>query len=104
MKKNRETWIDMLRGIGALLVLLGHLVPETSKLKFYIYSFHMPMFFFISGYLFKYKNNIKYLIKDKFKKLIIPYFVFNVISLVITVILGTRYSIKDIFFNVFRIF
>ena len=38
MKKNRETWIDMLRGIGALLVLLGHLVPETSKLKLYIYT------------------------------------------------------------------
>ena len=93
----------MLRGIGALLVLLGHLVPETSKLKLYIYSFHMPMFFFISGYLFKYNSNIKYLIKDKFKKLIIPYFVFNVISLVITVILGTRYSIKDIFFGLFYI-
>ena len=99
MKKDREIWIDMLRGMGALLVLLGHLVSGTSQLKFYIYSFHMPMFFFISGYLFKYKKNIKYLVKDKIKKLIVPYFIFSIISLVITVLLGTRYSIKEIVYG-----
>lgn len=45
----RIEWIDVLRGFTILLVLLGHNNPPFIK---YIYGFHMPLFFIISGYLY----------------------------------------------------
>lgn len=48
-KKERIVWIDQLRGIAFYFVILGHMnVPEM--LKSWIYSFHMPIFFFITGF------------------------------------------------------
>ena len=48
-KKERIVWIDQLRGIAFYFVILGHMnVPEM--LKSWIYSFHMPVFFFITGF------------------------------------------------------
>jgi len=44
-------WIDRLKAIGIVLVVLGHAVDGTL-LHEVIYSFHMPLFFFASGYLF----------------------------------------------------
>lgn len=73
----RESRIDVSRGIGILLVTLGHSLYINYYFKKWIYSFHMPLFFFISGYLFnfdKYKDNYKEFLKKRFKSLIIPYF------------------------------
>ena len=44
----RELWIDILRGIGILLVVLGHTNPPFKRI---IYSFHIPLFFILSGFL-----------------------------------------------------
>lgn len=47
----RLIWIDALKGLGAILVVLGH-NPELigqSYLHALIYSFHMPMFFAVTG-------------------------------------------------------
>lgn len=50
--EQRNEIIDVLKGIGIILMIMGHL-----KLPFHlitlIFIFHMPMFFMISGYLFK---------------------------------------------------
>lgn len=73
----RESKIDVAKGIGCLLVLLGHSLYINKHLKNWIYSFHMPLFFFISVYLFnfdKYKENYKLFLKKRFKSLIVPYF------------------------------
>jgi len=71
---NKIIWVDTFKGLGILAVVLGHIyIGEISRS---IYIFHMPLFFFLSGYLFKptleYK---KYLIK-KIVHLLIPYFFF----------------------------
>lgn len=95
MKNKRENWIDYLRGMGAIFVLLGHLVSYSSKLKFYLYSFHMPLFFFISGYLFKYEKNYLKLIKKNLKKLILPYLFFGVLTIIIVVLLGEKIYFID---------
>ena len=41
-EQSREAWIDVLKGIGILIVILGHTNPPIYK---YIYAFHMPLFF-----------------------------------------------------------
>ena len=80
MLSSRKKWLDVLKGIGALFVLFGHLIPYDSRLKAYIYSFHMPLFFFVSGYLFKYEKNISKFIYKKSKRLILPYIFYSILS------------------------
>ena len=48
----RDLRYDVMKGIGILLMMLGHIPVEGMVYK-WIYSFHMPMFFLISGYLTK---------------------------------------------------
>lgn len=77
-KKGREHWIDGLKTIGMFYIVLGHLAINTD-LKNYIYSFHVPLFFFVSGYLF---NSVKYnrfwdFFKNRFLRIMVPYFFFS---------------------------
>ena len=53
MNTKRLDWIDIAKGIGIILVVLGHtLVPQVRETGFagflwiFIYNFHMPLFFF----------------------------------------------------------
>jgi len=58
MKNKRIEWADTLKAIGIFFVVLGHNVLPAEMYK-YIFSFHVPLFFFISGYLFfpeKFRN------------------------------------------------
>ena len=80
LKSNRVEWMDVLRGIGMLLVILGH-VSEQEKLVEWIYAFHMPLFFFISGWLYR-KQPIKKCICRKTASIVVPYLSFGVILLV----------------------
>lgn len=76
MLEKRIRWIDISKGIGIILVLMGH-VSKIKIINNIIFSFHMPLFFMISGYL--YKNKEKF-VKNKFKKILIPYFLFSIVS------------------------
>lgn len=72
MIKKRIGWLDICKGIGIILVILGHVYSDAHPVKIWIYSFHMPLFFFVSGYLkgqFKKKTTFK----EKIIALIIPY-------------------------------
>lgn len=87
----RYNWIDSLKGFGVILVILGHL-PTFPELHKYIFSFHMPLFFFISGYLFnqkKYSQAGKF-ITSRVRSLLFPYFSLTVVSYLIFVL--TNYS------------
>lgn len=81
--KKRDLNIDALKGITIILVVLGHAIIRAdvysyipnSYLKHYvflfIYSFHMPLFIFLSGFI-TYGRSLK--LKDKFLRLIVPFF------------------------------
>lgn len=80
MANNRINWIDWAKCIAITMVVFGHIPQaEGSFLPFYICTFHIPLFFFISGYLTKTRQNTK----EEFKKckhsLIIPYILYNII-------------------------
>lgn len=75
--------LDILRGIAIFLVVFGH-ITHTAEIRNYIWSFHIPIFFFISGLLFtpsKYEN-FKFFLKYKIKSLVIPYIIFYLITLI----------------------
>ncbi len=67
-------WIDVLKGIGILLVVIGHIWGGTPTGMIYI--FHMPLFFFISGYLSKPTTEYKSYFIHKTKSLLVPYIVY----------------------------
>lgn len=57
-KNDRIAWIDIAKGITIILVIIGHVVPFDSATRNVIFSFHMPLFFILSGYTNKFSNNI----------------------------------------------
>ncbi len=88
---NRLRHVDIARGIAILLVVFGHnwLVclswQEKGKLWESLYSFHLPLFFFLSGVLFKPERGLNYLVIRKADSLLKPYFV--VLALITGVLL-----------------
>lgn len=82
--ENRINFIDYSKGIGILLVVLGHIYDGDNILANWIYSFYMPLFFIISGFLlnFEKETRVKKLFFKRFKTLIIPYIIFCIINIV----------------------
>lgn len=79
----RLTYIDIARGIAIICIVLGHLGNATiNKI---VFTFHVPIFFFITGYFTTDKLPIKNFIHNKFKTLIIPY----ICTCCIIIFLGT---------------
>lgn len=67
----RIPWIDIAKGYGTILVIYAHLGVGT--LWTWIYSFHLPLFFFLSGYVFSTKYDFKNFIARKCKSILVPY-------------------------------
>lgn len=78
MKDNRIQFIDIYRGIGIVFMIMGH-IYFGRVFNIYIHAFHMPMFFFVSGFFYKENIPINKFIKIKIKSLIIPYIIFSLI-------------------------
>lgn len=78
--KKRIEYLDIVRGICIIYMILGHVGLQLSWFDHYIHAFHMPIFFFISGFLFNKSETsiLNYIIK-MIKKLIIPYFIWSFI-------------------------
>lgn len=63
-QKKRIVWIDIAKGIGMVLVMLGHMqIPYSSPFNnevyiqnVFLYSFHVPLFMFLSGLCFSNKD------------------------------------------------
>lgn len=73
----RIEYIDIARGLGIMLVVMGHNDFSLVSPLFYkfIYSFHMPLFFFLSGIFFKPQISLLTLVQLRFKSLLKPYLV-----------------------------
>ncbi|WP_313235649.1 acyltransferase family protein [Sporosarcina ureae] len=82
MNKKRLTWVDVTKGFLMILVVIGHYPGQLDfPLVKYIYWFHMPAFFILSGLFFKpvvEKSLMKISIQKRFMQLIVPYLFFLV--------------------------
>ncbi len=74
IKQKRIKWIDIARGIAIIAVIVGHSLGKYFPGKFanFIFAFHMPIFFILSGYLYHYQSKRK-LLKKTFLNLLVPY-------------------------------
>lgn len=99
-------WVDSAKGIGVILVVVGHLLynsdlPLLNKL---IYSFHVPLFFILSGYVQKEISGVNYL-KRRARKLLVPFFLYTIIGLPIWGYLIIKHggTIVDVFTDAFYV-
>lgn len=87
--EKRLDYMDVVKGIGILLVVLGHNLQGIPALTSWIYSFHMPLFFIVTGYLEAHKQAhgvahkpIGSYIRRKAASLLWPYMTFSIVNLV----------------------
>lgn len=83
MRAGRLTHVDTMKAIGMVLVVVGHSPGLEPFIKHVIYSFHMPLFFFISGLLLtEAKLALPYsaYFSVLWKGLVLPYLFFFVVS------------------------
>lgn len=82
--ERRIEQFDLLKGIGIILVVIGH----CSISKYFhsiIYSFHMPLFFIVSGF-FYYKQKTSSLLFKTIRHLLLPYSFFVILNFLFSVI------------------
>lgn len=72
--KKRILWLDYAKAFAMFFVVIGH-VNSGNYLTNWIYSFHMPLFFFLSGITLKaYRGGWKHYVIKLSKRILIPYF------------------------------
>ena len=87
-KHQEIRWINTAKACCIYFVVLGHAlkydVSDESYIRNFLYSFHLPVFFFISGYLYRFKeNNFKAYLISNIKSLVVPYIFLNCIAIVL---------------------
>ncbi len=100
MEKNRNIFIDIIKGVAIFLMLWGHCIQYCvagSDIDFFengvfktIYSFHMPLFMLVSGYLFFYsfsKRDLKSLLIHKTQSLLQPIVFCSIFNFFVTTVL-----------------
>ncbi|MCT3065859.1 acyltransferase family protein [Lactiplantibacillus pentosus] len=82
--RKRVMWIDIARGIAMLSMIVGHSLFQFafSDVGRYIYAVHMPLFFILSGYLYREKTYEKEL-KGAAKNLLLPYLATSLIMIAV---------------------
>ena len=96
---NRNQYIDYAKGITIILVIIPHCIQYGAGAYYlneslfydnpifkFIYSFHMPVFMIISGYLFNYsitRHSFNNIIKSRITTLLIPILLWHTIYVII---------------------
>lgn len=114
IQAKRLDYFDMAKGIGILLVVIGHLQgeeifslsPYILPVCTWIFSFHMPLFFLISGMLICYRNDIdkdlRTLVQKRFRGIMVPYLCFSAIYMSVVLyalLIGKTIQIESLFLN-----
>lgn len=80
----RNPVFDIMKGIGIVAVIIGHCSIHDDLFKF-IFIWHMPLFFFISGYFFRPRCNMD-MLNNNIKNLVVPYYFTCFVLLLLAVI------------------
>ena len=106
----RDNILDIAKGLGIILVIMGH-ISQNALLSRFIYTFHMPLFFFASGislfFTLQKQDNFKKFFSKKFFSIIVPYIIFSIIFLAYWIVLEKHFrepsstSALSVFLNIF---
>lgn len=106
MSSKRIVWVDIARGIAMIFVMMGHASGIPKSLMSWVYSFHMPLFFFLSGYVFNVEkyHSFKSLLIDKSRTLLFPMVALSTVLSIWTAIINTNYGISGLIKHFIGIF
>jgi fucose 4-O-acetylase-like acetyltransferase len=88
IKRNKNLLIDYYKGVGILLVVIGHAIQFSDPLYInnvlynIIYKFHMPLFFFISGINSKWLTDgdvFIYILKSRINRILYPFIAWTIL-------------------------
>ncbi|WP_075428910.1 acyltransferase family protein [Selenomonas sp. GACV-9] len=101
--KKRDAYLDIVKGIAIIAVVVGHCIQFGSGAEFmqgdffyndvfrFIYSWHMPLFMLVSGYLFSFsvrRHDWRALIISRFKQLVLPMLSWAILITIVLCTLG----------------
>ena len=119
--KTREKWVDDIKVIACILVVLGHffqsmtkasIMPENDLYKWFnttIYYFHVPLFFICSGYLYQKYSKVNSLgrwrrnVAKKMLALGVPYATFTTATWVLKKVFSSSVKEKETVIGVYRL-
>ena len=89
MKRCAE--LDYAKGIGIILVMLGHSITNMDNpLNTMILSFHMPLFFFLSGIVIKQDYTVVQYVLKRIRTIGMPlftgFFIYNIVGIIVEVV------------------
>ena len=90
----RQYWIDIAKSIGIYLIVFGHL-PTSDFLVNFLWTFHVPLFFFISGFLNKSVSPGAFIKRLTFR-LVIPYILIYLTTVLLVVPLRERFYVASV--------
>lgn len=104
----RIKYLDSTKGLLILTVILGHIFTK-GYLHDFIYTFHMPAFFIISGILFNYSKSIQkdftYFLKTKIYTLFLPIFLIEVFGIAMDILnYGYTQNIFGYLYNLLHLY
>lgn len=70
--KKRLIGVDIARGIAIIAIIIGHM--GFKNVNRVVYTFHVPIFFLITGFFITESAKISLIVKKRIKTLIIPYY------------------------------
>lgn len=73
----RDTTLDAMKGVAIMAMVIGH---RSFFMRDLIYSFHMPLFFIIAGYVYKQRIIKDAMLRDA-RRLLLPYLIIGLITL-----------------------
>lgn len=85
MSRERVKWVDAAKFLGILAIYVGHFAGAAGKSYLYVFAYHVPLFFFLSGCMMNYdkdSNPGKFIFR-KFRTIMVPFWLFSAISIYI---------------------
>ena len=73
LENKRLQYIDIAKGIAMICIILGHM--GNANINRVVFTFHVPIFFFITGYFISDKCEVNIFVRNKVRTLIIPYII-----------------------------
>ena len=80
MNNTRKTWIDIARIFCMLIIIVGHMPCYEKVILEYLTTFHVAIFFILSGVLYHPQDFFNEVVKS-FKSLIIPYIILGFVNI-----------------------
>ena len=93
----RKNWVDTAKAIGIFCIVLGHTLQDRNGMfRQFLFAFHVPLFFFLSGVTYRCYGKFSEFVVKRAKSILVPYVLFSLISIAIYQVMSKFISLGEI--------